>query len=361
MSGADLLIIGGGPAGCAAAITARQSGLNVILIERQSFPRHRPGESLHPGIQPLFRQLGIEDKILAEAPLRYKGQWTEQGDNTTFQAFGEDDNGSWQGFQIPREQLDLCLIEQARLLGVDIRQPCRALEIVRDSGKVTGLSTTQGEILAQCIIDASGGRHWLAKQLNTGLTYLSRPLYARYGYVSINQASDCIEQPRFKVLTNEWQWLAQISERTIHWTRLFFDENTFIEDAKPTAPSDANKHTRAQRKINAPPTELAHLPGLGGIKGADVSWRKTKVPAEPGYYIVGDAAFVLDPTSSHGVLKALMSGIYAANLVAQVYKQKISDSVAAEIYNNWLTQWLEGDVNKLKAFYQNTLDLQSSD
>ena len=46
---ANILVLGGGPAGSAAAITAASLGMKVTLLERECFPRHAPGESLHPG------------------------------------------------------------------------------------------------------------------------------------------------------------------------------------------------------------------------------------------------------------------------------------------------------------------------
>jgi 2-polyprenyl-6-methoxyphenol hydroxylase-like FAD-dependent oxidoreductase len=54
-----VLIIGGGPAGCSAAIWLRQNGFQTTLIESSNFPRNKPGEILHPGVEQLFNQLGI--------------------------------------------------------------------------------------------------------------------------------------------------------------------------------------------------------------------------------------------------------------------------------------------------------------
>src|SRR3712207_7880194 len=45
--------------GAAAAITAAQGGLEVAVVEAVRFPRPAPGETLHPGVEPLFRQLGV--------------------------------------------------------------------------------------------------------------------------------------------------------------------------------------------------------------------------------------------------------------------------------------------------------------
>ncbi|MBD1584650.1 NAD(P)/FAD-dependent oxidoreductase [Pseudoalteromonas sp. S16_S37] len=352
MSHLDVLVIGGGPAGSAAAITARQGGLNVTLIEAQSFPRYRPGESLHPGIQPLLKQLGIEQQILAANYLRYSGQWNWHRGYNSFEPFGEDKHGPWLGFQIPREELDSCLLNQAKLLGVKVLQPCKALQVLTDNDEVVGVSTSQGDIYAKYVIDASGHRHWLTKQLNSALEYHSAPLYARYGYAKIAKPSDVLAQPQFKVLENEWQWHAQVSKDTIHWTRLYFDSLMFNTEQKAAR---RQLHKRLHHDITSPPKVLAHLSKVGLSKGADVSWRKAKMLASNSYYVVGDAAFVLDPASSHGVLKAVMSGIYAANLVTQVVHHRLPRQSAAPIYNDWLTTWFLEDAQKLKSFYHQSL------
>jgi 2-polyprenyl-6-methoxyphenol hydroxylase-like FAD-dependent oxidoreductase len=57
----DLLIVGGGPAGAAAAIAARSYALRVVL-ERDATARMRPGEAAHHGIEPLLTRLGVMDE-----------------------------------------------------------------------------------------------------------------------------------------------------------------------------------------------------------------------------------------------------------------------------------------------------------
>jgi flavin-dependent dehydrogenase len=66
----DVIIVGGGPAGTTAAIQCRRAGLAVALIERVKFPRERPGESLHPGIEPLFQQIGVNERFLSAGFIR---------------------------------------------------------------------------------------------------------------------------------------------------------------------------------------------------------------------------------------------------------------------------------------------------
>ncbi len=72
MTGESVLrIIGGGPAGSAAAISARQMGIPVELFEQSKFPRHKVcGEFLSPEIVPVLRELGVWDEFLALQPAR---------------------------------------------------------------------------------------------------------------------------------------------------------------------------------------------------------------------------------------------------------------------------------------------------
>ena len=68
-------------------------------------------------------------------------------------------------------------------------------------------------------------------------------------------------------------------------------------------------------------------------------------------FAVGDAAFILDPTSSHGVLRAIMSGIYAANLIIQSTRGHVPEGALPTIYHDWMRTWLQTDMEKLKSFY----------
>ena len=57
----DVCIIGGGPAGSALALRLTQLGWRVLVLERETFPRRRVGESLSPGVSVLFEALGCGD------------------------------------------------------------------------------------------------------------------------------------------------------------------------------------------------------------------------------------------------------------------------------------------------------------
>jgi flavin-dependent dehydrogenase len=67
----DVVVVGGGPAGSAAALWCVRQGLRVVLLEREQFPRHRPGETLPPGVEPIFAQLGVAEAIAAAGFTRH--------------------------------------------------------------------------------------------------------------------------------------------------------------------------------------------------------------------------------------------------------------------------------------------------
>src|ERR1700689_3228387 len=101
---ADVIIVGGGPAGSCAAIRCAQWGLHAILLERELFPRDRPGESLHPGFESLLEQLGVLDAVVAAGFLRFDGNWVESKGATSFDAFKPTQTGTSRGLQAWRPE-----------------------------------------------------------------------------------------------------------------------------------------------------------------------------------------------------------------------------------------------------------------
>jgi flavin-dependent dehydrogenase len=77
--------------------------------------------------------------------------------------------------------------------------------------------------------------------------------------------------------------------------------------------------------------------------------------AGPGWFMVGDAAATLDPTSSHGVLKAIISGMTAGHLIAAVLGGRTPAEATAAAYHEWLAGWFSTDAASLAQFYRELL------
>src|ERR1700733_6812234 len=117
----DLLIVGAGPAGCAAAIRAARGGLRVALIEKAAFPRDLPGEALHPDAGHLFEELGVSEAISRAGFISYPGWIRSHSNERSFIPFG-DESGLRFGFQAWRSELDSILLDHARCTGVTVAQ-----------------------------------------------------------------------------------------------------------------------------------------------------------------------------------------------------------------------------------------------
>ncbi|HZA25589.1 MAG TPA: FAD-dependent oxidoreductase [Dehalococcoidia bacterium] len=327
-----VLVVGAGPAGCAAAIRCAKAGLEVTLLERDPFPRDRPGETLHPGVEPLFRQLGVWDRVLGCGFPRHEGNWVHWGSPPRFEAFGSDTAGPWRGFQAWRAELDAILLDRAREVGVAVCQLCPAVQpIVEAAERVMGVATAGGLITTRFVIDAAGSRHWLGRHLGLIRQTWSPRLVARYGYVH-GACPQRDEAPAIVADSNGWTWTARVRPGCYAWVRLSLNG--------------------AKLPGGWLPQEFCTLTPVGNIGAADVSWRLATPQARPGWFLVGDAAAVLDPASSHGVLKALMSGMMAAHLTVQVTRHSMEEAYAAQAYSDWLSRWFKHDVVRLGELYQ---------
>lgn len=330
MSEVDVAVIGAGPAGCAAAIACARAGLHVQVLERNRFPRDRPGETLHPGVEPLLRQLGVWDRVVGAGFLRHEGHWISWGAEPRFEAFGSDENGPWLGLQAWRAELDRILLAGASDAGAMISQPERAVGILAENGRVTGVRTENRILPARYVVDASGSGNLLGRELGLNRVIRSPRLIARYGYAhGCHLSRDMV--PTISADQDGWTWTAQVKPGLFAWTRLN------VGGSPP--------------RRNWQPGEVNELNTYGGSHGADVTWRALDRPAGMGYFVAGDAAAVLDPAASHGVLKALMSGILAARRIVQTLQEGVDELDAAADYCQWTRSWFAHDVQRLTELY----------
>jgi flavin-dependent dehydrogenase len=143
----DLAIIGGGPAGTAAAITAARTGARVLLLERGRFPRHKVcGEFISPEGVALLAGLGCDDLVLrapriARARILAETAVAEAAVSPA-------------GAAISRYELDDALWRRAAECGADCRQQVEARAITGVGPFV--IETTLGDFSTHAVINASG-------------------------------------------------------------------------------------------------------------------------------------------------------------------------------------------------------------
>jgi menaquinone-9 beta-reductase len=148
----DLIVIGGGPAGLSASITASRQGSRTLLLERRKLPRHKVcGEFISAETLTLLSHLlspGFSD-CLAKAPRIHSARLFV--DASTLEAKIDPPAAS-----ISRFELDAALWESAIYAGVDARQNV-TVKAVDGSGPFEVFASA-GQFKARSVIDASG-RH----------------------------------------------------------------------------------------------------------------------------------------------------------------------------------------------------------
>src|SRR5215475_14023491 len=163
-STADVVVIGGGPAGSTVSTLLAQHGLQVKLYERERFPRFHIGESLIPETYWVFERLGMLDKMKKSAFVKKfsvqfvnaKGQ-----ESAPFYFHDNKPHECSQTWQVIRSEFDAMMLNHAREHGVEVVQPGRVLEILFEGDKAVGVRARDEEgrehtVRARVVVDASG-------------------------------------------------------------------------------------------------------------------------------------------------------------------------------------------------------------
>ena len=294
----DLLILGAGPAGCAAAIAGLQAWLSACLLEVQAVPRAHPGETLHPGVEPIFRQLGVWEALVAQQFHRHRGLWREGADGArVFEPYGRDEHGPWLGFQVDRVRLSELLRARVAGLGGTIIRVAQVDAVLAWEFAVAGVRADGCEYPARFVLDATGRHAWLAEKLGLVAERLEPAQRVLFGWTK-EVGSELDGQPVFRQRADGWDWKAPLGDGRCAWAKL--------------------------RRTSA-----------GG--GIDYAWRIFRECAGAGYFLLGDAGCLMDPSAANGVLRAMMSGIYSVHLMEAVLHSAVPVAVAASQYRQWVS------------------------
>lgn len=145
----DLAVIGGGPAGTAAAITSAREGFSVALLESGSFPRHKVcGEFISGEALPILKSLIANDEFLADVPFI-------ENTRVLLDSRVVDLKVKPPGASVSRYALDFELWKSAIREGVCARDRVR-VAAVRKVQSFFEIQSERGQLRARAVIDASG-------------------------------------------------------------------------------------------------------------------------------------------------------------------------------------------------------------
>ncbi len=127
----DVVVIGGGPGGSTAATMLARMGVQVLLLERERFPRPHVGESLLPASVPILEELGVRDAVESAGFLKKWGAtmvWGSGAEPWSWY-FRETSERYPHSYQVSRPEFDQLLLENSRAHGVDVREGHRAVDV----------------------------------------------------------------------------------------------------------------------------------------------------------------------------------------------------------------------------------------
>jgi flavin-dependent dehydrogenase len=317
----DVIILGGGPAGAAAAIALAGKGVAVALFAHRRGAIPLIGETVPPSIvRPLVR-LGLWEIFVAAGHRPSPGTVVIWGKAEPFEnEFIANPYGT--GWHLDRVRFDDMLLSAARTAGAEVRFVAAADGV---------------EAEARWIIDATGRTSWLARRHGVRRHSIDR-LVALVRFGSL-QCSD--DRMFIEARPGGWWYAAALPGDRI--------AVAYFTDSDLLPPDRTHAWDRMLRE-----TEL-----VSGVTAAACNWSAVRIVAAasgrlsrfagPGWMAIGDAAQCYDPCSGQGLTKALQSALAAAEAIAA---HQAGDTGAVDPFAEATAQEFQTFVNNRRANYR---------
>lgn len=355
----EVVVIGAGPSGALASAMLNKQNKQVVVVERETFPRFSIGESLLPQCMAFLEQGDLLNDVVENAErlgFQFKNgaAFERCGERTFFDFTDKFSDGPGTTYQVRRADFDKLLADGAQKQGVPIRYQ-HTVEAISEEADCMRLSITdehgeQYQIEAQYVLDASGFGRVLPRLL--GLEKPSKfPIRSSYfTHVRDNISDDSFDRNKILITVHPehndiWFWLIPFSDGTasvgvvVEPSRVNSDLSDFKEIL-----FDYINQVPALSKLLEKADVIAEARQIKGYS-ADVTSLYGKR-----YALLGNAGEFLDPVFSSGVTIALRSASLIAPLVERFlngdevdfeteYASKLKQGV--DCFKTFVTAWYD--------------------
>ncbi len=323
----DVIVIGGGPAGVAAALTCSQKGLKTCIIS--SIKGHSSIESVHAGIDGLLLKLGLTNCLFHAQVGCYDAIRTIKINQEMSSPLDHSNNG----YHIDRKIFNDLLLLKAHQARITILKNCKVQELIFEDKFIVGVQLASGErMISKYVIDGSGFNCVGGKIMDLRKVFYSAPLVTWTG-ISKGSKNHTLKQQEniceFYPQKSGWTWIASLGNYTFAWTQL---------------------SKRGKQSFNAPEIfKNWHTENI--TAKMNTRWSIFETLAIPGIILCGDAAGNVDPSAGHGLINALYSGIKAGETAVNSIVDPENETVFLTNYDQWFRNLFLSKVDKLQNAY----------
>ncbi len=314
-----VIIIGAGPAGSIAGALLRKKGHEVVILEREKFPRFSIGESLLPQCMEFIEQAGMLQAVKdAGFQLKTGADFLCNDKHSEFYFSDKFSPGFGTTFQVQRDRFDALLASEAERQGVKIQWQHQVL--AADFSNTKPMLTVADEQAAtyqtdaDFVLDASGFGRVLPRLLNLESPSNFPVRQALFTHIEDNINCDRYDRNQIRIVVHPdmqdvWYWLIPFSNGRCSLGVV----------GEPDVFDALGDRELAFRTLVAQDPTLSTLlenaqfdTPVNTIKGysANVSSLYGK-----GYALLGNAGEFLDPVFSSGVTIAMKSASLAADVL----------------------------------------------
>jgi geranylgeranyl reductase family protein len=343
---ADVIVVGGGPAGAAAAARLAARGFRTVLIDRASFPRDKVcGDFVGPTALAELADLGLAQTPAFRATSKMADLALHvDGDQLTVMGIPQVGGLPGYGRVIPRLQLDGWILDAARHAGATVLDGHKVTAVQRapDAVTVRGQSAAgPWQLRTRLLLGADGSNSMVARTLRGGVPPSQDRIVAVRAYFDdvdgpAGQGDVCFRSDSFP----GYYWLFPAGGGSA---------NLGVGMLVSTYPqSGRNLREMLQRLIAEDASLQYRLRGArmrGKVLGHPLTTYNPRLPlVGDRVMLLGDAAGLINPLNGEGIQYALHSARWAADIAAGCLASDRLDAAGLEGYQQRVHHSLRTDM-----------------